>query len=291
METRKKTILVPVDFTPSSDSALALALLFAKLHGSEVVLLHAIEPSAPMAEFFADTDLHERKRTYATKLLDHMIASHAGDVKLDKLLIDGKPYKAILQAAQDLKAEMIVMGTWGTHAIENGMIGSNVNKVVRNASVPVVTVTRASADTIIDRILVTVDPKFGIRELRSFLQAYRKVYQPHVELLCIAMHESEVQELERYLAKQVTALHHQGIADVHATVRVGGIISESVLAYAKEGKFDMLFMETHGRKGLAGWLLGSVTEEVLQYSPIPVLSLHPEREPDHTYYYHSNFPI
>jgi nucleotide-binding universal stress UspA family protein len=291
METRQKKILVPVDFTPSSDSALALALKFAKLHGSEIVLLHAVEPSAPMAEFFADTDLHERKRAYAAKLLDHMIATYQGEVTITKMLIDAKPYKAILQAAQEILAEMIVMGTWGTHAIESGMIGSNVNKVVRNAAVPVITVTRANSDTVIDRILITVDPKFGIRELRHFLQEYRKGYQPHVELLCIAMHDNEVEELERYLHKQVESLHHQGIPDVAAHVRVGGIISESVLAYAKEGEFDMIWMETHGRKGLAGWLLGSVTEEVLQYSPIPVLSLHPEREPDHTHYYHSNFPI
>lgn len=291
METRQKKILVPVDFTPSSDSALALALKFAKLHGSEIVLLHAVEPSAPMAEFFADTDLHERKRTYAAKLLDHMIATHQGEVTITKMLIDAKPYKAILQASQEILAEMIVMGTWGTHAIESGMIGSNVNKVVRNATIPVITVTRTNSDTVIDRILITVDPKFGIRELRRFLQDYRKDYQPHVELLCIAMHDNEVEELERYLHKQIESLHHQGIPDVAAHVRVGGIISESVLAYAKEGEFDMIWMETHGRKGLAGWLLGSVTEEVLQYSPIPVLSLHPEREPDHTHYYHSNFPI
>jgi nucleotide-binding universal stress UspA family protein len=291
METRQKKILVPVDFTPSSDSALAMALLFAKLHRSEVVLLHAVEPAAPMAEFFADTDLHERKRAYATKLLDHMIATHTGEVTISRMLIDGKPYKAILQATTEIQPEMIVMGTWGTHAIESGMIGSNVNKVVRNAVIPVVTVTRANADTKIDRILVPVDPKFGIRELRAFLQYYRKSYQPHIELIAIAMHENEVDELQKYLNKQVGALHHQGMPDVSTHVRVGGIISESLLAYAKEGAFDMIWMETHGRKGLAGWLLGSVTEEVLQYSPIPVLSLHPEREPDHTYYYHSNFPI
>lgn len=291
METRQKKILVPVDFTPSSESALALAFQFAKLHGSEIILLHVIEPAAPIAEFFADSDLQVRKHEYANKLLDHMIAQHAGVLAMSKLVMDGKPYKAILQAVNDTKAEMIVMGTWGTHAIENGMIGSNVNKVVRNATIPVVTVTRATPETKIDRILVPVDPKFGIRELRSFLQYYRQVYRPHVELVVIAMQTSEVDELQLYLNKQMEALRHQGIPDVSTHVRIGGIISESLLGYAKEGAFDMIWMETHGRKGLAGWLLGSITEEVLQYSPIPVLSLHPEREPDHTYYYHSNFPI
>lgn len=290
MEKRQKKILVPVDFTPSSDSALAVAVKFAALHGSEVVLLHALEPAAPMAEFFADDNLHERKRAHAHKLLDKMVAETTG-VPASKMLMEGRPYNVIVKACEEISAEMIVMGTWGTHAIESGMIGSNVNKVVRNAHVPVVTVTRAPENAEYSKVLVAVDPKFGIRELRKFLQNYRQSYNPSVELFCVALHENDVDELRGYLHKQVEALHHQGIADVHATVRVGGIISDAILAYAKEGGHNMIWMETHGRKGIAGWLLGSVTEEVLQFSPVPVLSLQPDREPDHTTYYHSNLPI
>ena len=210
---------------------------------------------------------------------------------MSKMIVEGKPYREILRAAEELLVEMVVMGTWGTHAIENDMIGSNVNKVVRSARVPVVTVTRAPEHAEMSKIMIAVDPNFGIRELRKFLEQYRKAYNPVVDLVAVALRESEVEELQDYLNKQRDTLMKQGIKDVTTTVRQGYIISETILDYAQEAGHDMIWMETHGRKGLSNWIIGSVTEEVLQYSPVPVLSLHPEREPVRKTYYHSNLPI
>jgi nucleotide-binding universal stress UspA family protein len=234
----------------------------------------------------------EKKRTFSNNMLDKMVAIHNGNgLTVTKMIKEGKPYKAILEAASELMAEMIVMGTWGSHAIESGMIGSNVNKVVRSADIPVLTVTRQPDSDKFSKILIAVDPQFGIRELRKILHDYHKTYNPVVELLSIASNEKEVDELKNYLAKQDASLHELGIKDVIKTVRVGGIISDAILAYVNEGGHDMIWMETHGRSGISGWILGSVTEEVLQYSPVPVLSLHPDRPARARSYYHSNLPI
>ena len=292
MEKRQKKILVPVDFSPSSEAAIKVGKTFAEMHGAEMVLFHAIESNAPIAEFFADGDLAIKKTNFSHKMLDKLITQHRTDsLTVSKMVKEGKPYKAILTASEEIKAEMIVMGTWGSHAIESGMIGSNVNKVVRSARIPVLTVTRQPEGTAFGKILITVDPEFGIRELRHLLQIYSNAYNPVVELLSIAANEQEVDELKTYLAKQSAALHEQGIKDVKTTVKVGGIISDAVLAHVKEGGHDMVWMETHGRTGISGWILGSITEEVLQYSPVPVLSLHPERTPVARYYYHANSPF
>jgi nucleotide-binding universal stress UspA family protein len=292
MKKSDKKILVPIDFTPSSEAAISVASTFAALHGGEMVFLHVIEPIAAMAEFFSEGDLHEKKRTFANRMLDKLVEKHdSPEVPVVKLVKEGKPYKAILSAIEELDAEMVVMGTWGSHAIESGMIGSNVNKIVRSALVPVVTVTRTPESANFSKLLVAVDPEFGIRELRHILQVYHNAYNPVVELVCIAATEKEVDHLKGYLQKQVAALHTQGIKDVKYEVRTGGIISDAILSYAKEGGHDMIWMETHGRRGISGWVLGSITEEVLQYSPVPVLSLHPQRESVVREYYHSNLPI
>jgi nucleotide-binding universal stress UspA family protein len=292
MEKRQKKVLVSVDFTPSSDAAIAVGTKFAAMYGAEMVLLHVIESVAPMAEFFADGDLMEKKRAYSLKMLDKLVEQHHAESKpVTRMILEGKPYTSILKAAEEIGAEMIVMGTWGSHAIETGMIGSNVNKVVRGAKIPVVTVTRQPENDSFSKVLIAVDPSFGIRELRHMLAVYHNAYNPVIELLSVAATESEVAELSLYLKKQSAALHEQGIKDVVTTVRVGGIISDAILAYVKEGRHDMIWMETHGRKGISGWILGSITEEVLQYSPVPVLSLHPDRESTVRFYYHANAPF
>lgn len=291
MEKRQKKILVSVDFTPSSEAAIKVALKFAAMHKAEMVLLHVIEAVAPVAEFFADGDLAEKKRSYSMKMLDKLVEQHHTDAApVSRMVMEGKPYKEILRAAAEIDAEMLIMGTWGSHAIETGMIGSNVNKVVRGAKIPVVTVTRTPEDDSFGKLLIAVDPEFGIKELRHLLQIYHNAYNPVVELVTIAAAEKDVEGLKAYLNKQIAALHEQGIKNVQAVVRVGGIISDAILAYAKEGSHDMIWMETHGQ-GISGWILGSITEEVLQYSPVPVLSLHPERESKVSYFYHANAPF
>jgi nucleotide-binding universal stress UspA family protein len=49
---------------------------------------------------------------------------------------------------------------------------------------------------------------------------------------------------------------------------------EVVLAVAKETSADLIVMGTHGRKGIARALIGSVTESVVRTSPVPVLTVH-----------------
>jgi nucleotide-binding universal stress UspA family protein len=46
---------------------------------------------------------------------------------------------------------------------------------------------------------------------------------------------------------------------------------EGIVAQAKKNKCDAIFMSSHGRRGLAGFLLGSVTQQVLTHSKVPVL--------------------
>ncbi|MBI3659735.1 universal stress protein, partial [Candidatus Acetothermia bacterium] len=43
--------------------------------------------------------------------------------------------------------------------------------------------------------------------------------------------------------------------------------------FAQEQKMDLIVMGTHGRRGLDRMLLGSVTEEVVRLSPVPVLTV------------------
>ena len=58
---------------------------------------------------------------------------------------------------------------------------------------------------------------------------------------------------------------------------VYGDIPESILKYAKAHEIDIIVMGTHGRKGLEKIVFGSVTERIVKSSPIPVLTMTPQR--------------
>ncbi|MEJ7839051.1 MAG: universal stress protein [Thermomicrobiales bacterium] len=79
--------------------------------------------------------------------------------------------------------------------------------------------------------------------------------------------EDEVKEAERYIAAIANDLTAQEL-QVTGTVENGPVI-RSILEQVQTG--DLLVLASHGRTGIARWFLGSVSEEVVRRSPVPVL--------------------
>lgn len=58
----------------------------------------------------------------------------------------------------------------------------------------------------------------------------------------------------------------------------GGPVADSILDYAEGAQADLIAMSTHGRSGLARLVIGSVAEQIVQRSHLPVLLIHPEQD-------------
>ncbi|MDD5311479.1 MAG: universal stress protein [Dehalococcoidia bacterium] len=74
---------------------------------------------------------------------------------------------------------------------------------------------------------------------------------------------------EKYMKTVKQRLFSKGI-DVN-TVVLEGKIADSLVDYANSNSFDLIIMATHGRSGLARWVVGSIAYKVLHYSTVPVL--------------------
>jgi nucleotide-binding universal stress UspA family protein len=57
-----------------------------------------------------------------------------------------------------------------------------------------------------------------------------------------------------------------------------GATADQIVAFAREGQFDMVVMGTHGRTGLKHMFLGSVAEKVVRMSTVPVLTIRQPRD-------------
>lgn len=79
--------------------------------------------------------------------------------------------------------------------------------------------------------------------------------------------EDEVKEAERYIASKAESLTQQGIQA--SGVVINGPVERAILDQLQTG--DLLVIASHGRHGIARWFLGSVSEEVVRRSPVPVL--------------------
>ena len=139
-----KRILVPTDFGASSDRALAYAVKLAKALGAELVVLHAYEIPVvgfPDGALVATPALAARITDGAQPGVRRALEAHASaGVPMQSLVKQGPTWRTILDTATEVGAEMIVMGTHGRHGLPRALLGSVAEKVVRAATVPVLTV-------------------------------------------------------------------------------------------------------------------------------------------------------
>jgi len=144
-----KRILCPVDFSPFSNAAVDEAASLALSMGSELCLLHAYQNPAyvlPMSGYVGPTAdmITQMRRQLAEELETQAAPYRKQGIKVETLVIEGVPYKSIVDHATEWHADLVVMGTHGRTGLSHALTGSVAERVVRMAHCPVL-VTRASA--------------------------------------------------------------------------------------------------------------------------------------------------
>jgi nucleotide-binding universal stress UspA family protein len=143
-------ILVPTDFSPSSDAALGVARrLAAKVRGA-VRLLHVIEQPARSTSFGSELSIPEPSRedqaaTPRVHLSQRMLVDSRSRVKIDSDVVFGPTGAMIAAYAGDNGFDLIVMGTRGRSGLAHLLMGSVAESVIRTAPCPVLTVKSNAA--------------------------------------------------------------------------------------------------------------------------------------------------
>ncbi len=145
-----RKILCPVDFSEPSESALSTAVDLAEHYSAEVVLMHAVNDIDPMpSPSYTLTpqmveqipQLMEQMQENARQALQNLIDQYIGRrVPADVLVTTGPPAHSIVNAVDELNADLIVIATHGRSGIRGFFFGSVAEKVVRTADCPVLTV-------------------------------------------------------------------------------------------------------------------------------------------------------
>lgn len=145
-----KKILVATDFSAAADAALDYALGLAAALDATVYLLHAYQlpigfvafpPGAPVPS----ADIASRIVDSAHEDLAACVAKHKDTtVELVPMLEQADPREAVLNAAKEVSADLVIMGTHGRHGIARALIGSVAEAVVRTSPVPVMTLHAAA---------------------------------------------------------------------------------------------------------------------------------------------------
>jgi nucleotide-binding universal stress UspA family protein len=143
-------ILVPHDFSETAEKAFDFALDLAGKLGAHMTVLHAYEiptyafPEGPVLTVEMMAQIERAAATALDGILSRASRRSPG-VKVTTELRQGAAWREIDQAAVDLKADLIVLGTHGRRGLARALLGSVAEKIVRTAACPVLTVRGGEA--------------------------------------------------------------------------------------------------------------------------------------------------
>ena len=269
-----KKILVPFDFSETATNAFRFAIDIANQGDGEVMLLHIVElpvmydtmlmPSLSFEEVYLK-DMKEN----AEKEFKKLKAKWANDgPKVTWHVGYDATAATINTTAKEKKADLIVMGTKGATGFKEVIVGSNTERIVRTSSIPVIAIKKnfkGSIKSIVFPNALSEDVEELAKNVKALQDFYKaKLHIVYINTPAMFMRDLETRQMlngfaKRYMFKDFTINiyndmdHESGLTN-----------------FTKEIKADMVAMGTHGRKGLAHLMSGSVAEDVVNHIECPI---------------------
>ena len=279
-----KTILVPVDFSTPSENALRVATNLAKRNHAKIIVLHVMEIAEPLmgtGQYYVD----DQKVLFFMKLgqkkfREFLDKDFLKNVTIADQIEIGSTADGIARMADKNNADLIVMGSKGSSGLEEVLIGSNTEKVVRNSKIPVLVIKNEMKDFDIRRMVFASD--FGLENLTAYRKAktFAMNFNSELKLLYINTPGDKFKSTNEIREKMRGFLNNTEIPYSPENIQVFNdySVDKGVLNAANYLSADLIAMPTHGRKGLAHFFSGSIAEDVTNHSQIPVITFKIEAE-------------
>jgi nucleotide-binding universal stress UspA family protein len=288
-----RNVLVSVDFSASSLSAVEFALPLIKHFGADLHLVHVFANDYPITALVAmpfvlpelevNRSVHRQLKNVAQK---YSIDLHRENIHALK----GRPFDEICRLARDISIDLTIIATRGNTGLKHLALGSTTERVVRYSPCPVL-VTRdrdlSRRTTSFRKILVPIDfSECSIKGL-EYAKAFAKEFKSKLVLLnsvhfqyYVASDEYGRYDLPR-LTRYVEKTAREQMQDLVEKTNWGGLEVETPLQAghpgqqicerAKDSGVDLIVTSTHGTTGLKHVLLGSTAEYVVRHAQSPVL--------------------
>ncbi len=282
-------ILVPIDFSKLSLTALEQSYNLAKKYHAEITLLYIIEDHGMIAKLFSQKQ-HEDLRQNVQNDLDELARETAkkSNLVVNSLIGRGSVYEQIIEVSQLINATMIIMGTTGDSTVKKKFIGSNALRVVRESHIPVITIKAEEHRKGIQNIVLPLDLSKETREKIGMAIHLSKLFNGAVVRVVSVLFTSDefvVNRLTRQLGQAKAFLEKEGVecsAEIVKGVKGEDSLAQNILEYAEKVDGDLIMIMTQQELEFTKYFIGSSAQEIINHSSIPVLSIRPMHRKDMT---------
>ncbi len=277
-----KKILVPTDFSKPAQIALDVASDIAKRANAEVILLHVVEEASGTSfNITGEVDVSGgwEDKVFTMKLIERskkQMAKVFNDLKANGLKVTqemrlGTAFHGMRDIIAEQKVDLVVMGTAGHSKLQEMIIGSNTEKVVRHAKCPVLTVHKKPVTTEFRNIVYATSMSKDEELFSRIVRRTQQLYDATVHLVRINTPGNFQRDIvvKKYMEDFAKKLQLKNF-----TINIFNDLTEEegIIYFADSLDADLIAMATHGRTGFAHVLAGSIAEDVVSHSKRPVLT-------------------
>ncbi|MEX2594536.1 MAG: universal stress protein [Anditalea sp.] len=278
-----QTILVPFDFSDEAQNAFDFAQQLAEKAQGQLKLVHVVE--IPTAQSFStmgemNLDSAQLNQVYMIELvekrkkqLEELKEKHQNKpYQFSTRISFGNPYAGIANEIAEIKADLVVMGSKGSSGLEELLIGSNTEKVVRHASCPVITVKQPVKAIEIKKIIFASDFSEENRKIIQHIKSLQQLLG--AELILVKINTPSFFETSRDSTNKIEEfVKIHGLTNAQASIYNSTSEEEGIIEFAEQQNADMIAMATHGRTGFMHLLSGSIAEDVVNHAKRPVWTM------------------
>jgi nucleotide-binding universal stress UspA family protein len=275
-------VLIPIDFSRGAANALRYAMQLTEKISAEFTIFYGNITPMPMTDMPVITDMPDAEalEKKMEEEVEKVIASlnQKDDKKISFLLKPGFSLDvAINEAAEESKADMIVMSTHGATGIRKVLIGSNTVSVITTSNLPVLIVPEHYSFTQPRLIVMPSDLKF-IREELSDAVPFAELVGATLEVLFFSDATEAAMKRSDAAAKAIEESNYKNIKLSLESVRFGKTIAQDIELSVKQKEPDMLIMFRHEHNWLGNLFLTSQTDQVAFATKIPLLAFREPKE-------------
>lgn len=270
-----KRILIPTDFSSQAKAALISAMKMAEKIDAELFVLHSVDIHDRFISRSTPESIDSRE-TKLIKRLEEQVAEHLKSEGLENLnpkviIGTGSILDDVMEACETHNIDFIVMGSSGTSVLEGLFIGSNTERIVRHAKVPVVVIKNKpiefeEGNTFVFASSLKSKDKSALEKAKIVAAAF----QTKLELLYInteANHKN-TKEMFTLITSFLTEEERQ---DIKVIVHEDSTVEKGILNYMNKRRDAVYGIGTNGRKGLARFFNDSIAENLVNAAPNSII--------------------
>lgn len=266
-----KKILVPCDFSKPAIHAFRFALDVAAqskgvLHLLHVIQLPVVHDTVLMPVLSFEEQLLKEMKEKSEAEFQKIIKKYNKDnIKVITQVHFGVPARTIVDYATLNAMDIIIMGSHGASGLREFFIGSNAEKIVRKSTVPVLVVKNLFKGSVENIIFPNALGDEDQEQLVERVKALQRFFKAKLHLVHINTPLNFTSDLVTWERLEEFARQHN-LKDYTLNVFNHDDEESGILSFSKRIGGHLIAMGTHGRKGLAHLLSGSLTEDIVNHA-------------------------